>query len=349
MACVSSRLVYAGNCRAETPVFSFGVFRSNGGNRKPVLPPIRDRSRETSMWDIKVAGTDLYHIINWFFIYSFLGWVWESSYVSVKEKKLVNRGFVAGPVCTIYGFGAVAVYLILKPLTGNPVWLYLGGVVVPTLLEYVTSVLMELVFHTRWWDYSKNRFQLHGRICLGASLGWGVFTLALFYLFQPAVDWFVSLYSIAAGKAALAVIMVLYGIDFAMSYAGALEIGKKLRSLDEVMDGIYDFIQSTKAYEEVEELRGRLAFYRLSEYTAELRKRLETRKDAVIAFTSEPLPEGLRIRMEEQLTLLQSRYEQLKNHKNPFARRMLNAYPNMKSKAQAFKERASQKLNQKRR
>ena len=71
------------------------------------------------MWNIQIAGEDLYHIVNWFYIYSFLGWLWESSYVSVKEKKLVNRGFVTGPVCTIYGFGAVIVYLILKPISGN--------------------------------------------------------------------------------------------------------------------------------------------------------------------------------------------------------------------------------------
>ena len=110
------------------------------------------------MWEFQIAGVDLYHILNWLFIYSFLGWVWESCYVSVKEKRLVNRGFVTGPVCTIYGFGAVSVYLILKPVSGNLFWLYLGGVIVPTLLEYITAVLMEHIFHTSWWDYSHNKY-----------------------------------------------------------------------------------------------------------------------------------------------------------------------------------------------
>ena len=122
------------------------------------------------MWDLQILGEDFYHIANWFFIYSFLGWLWESSYVSVKEKRLVNRGFVTGPVCTIYGFGAVIVYLILKPVSGNIVFLYLGGVVFPTILEYFTAVLMETIFHTSWWDYSNNRFNFQGRICLGASV-----------------------------------------------------------------------------------------------------------------------------------------------------------------------------------
>ena len=132
------------------------------------------------MWNIRIAGEDLYHIVNWFYIYSFLGWLWESSYVSVKEKKLVNRGFVAGPVCTIYGFGAVIVYLSLKPISGNILLLYLGGVIVPTILEYVTAVLMENLFHTSWWDYSKNKYNFQGRICLGASLGWGALSVILF-------------------------------------------------------------------------------------------------------------------------------------------------------------------------
>ena len=73
--------------------------------------PLKGHKKEASM-DFKVAGISLYYIINWFFIYSFLGWVWESCYVSVKSKKPVNRGFINGPFCTIYGFGAVSVYQI---------------------------------------------------------------------------------------------------------------------------------------------------------------------------------------------------------------------------------------------
>ena len=115
--------------------------------------------------DFKVAGISLYYIISWFFIYSFLGWVWESCYVSVKSKKPVNRGFINGPFCTIYGFGAVSVYLILKDFDQNLLVLYIGGVVVATVLEYITGWLMETIFHTRWWDYSKK-----SATCTGISV-----------------------------------------------------------------------------------------------------------------------------------------------------------------------------------
>ena len=307
---------------------------------------------DMTIWDLKIAGADFYHIINWFFIYSFLGWAWESTYVSVKQKRLVNRGFVTGPVCTIYGCGAVAVYLILKPISGNLPFLFLGGILVPTVLEYLTAVLMETIFHTSWWDYSKNRFNFQGRICLGASLGWGVFTVALFYVLHPFVEWIVSLYSAAAGKILVCAAGALYIADFCISFANAMQIGKRLRSMDEVMDSIYEFVQSSKLYESVEELRGRLASYPLSEYGAELRKRLEARVDAVIAFTSELTPEeqgsrreAWRAQIEEYLGAAQSRYEQLKSHRNIFIRRAMNAYPNMKSRAQALKERAARQLD----
>ena len=120
--------------------------------------------------EFKIAGVSLYYIINWFFIYSFLGWIWESCYVSIKSKKPVNRGFINGPLCTIYGFGAVSVYLILKDFDRNLLILYAGGVIVATALEFVTGWLMETIFHTRWWDYSNNKFNVHGYICLGCSL-----------------------------------------------------------------------------------------------------------------------------------------------------------------------------------
>ena len=229
--------------------------------------------------------------------------------------------------------------------------LFLGGVVVPTILEYLTAVLMEHIFHTSWWDYSKNRFNFQGRICLGASLGWGVFTVALFYVLQPFVDWIVSLYSVAVGKILVCAAGFLYLIDFGISFANAMQIGKKLRSMDEVMDGLYEFVQNSKLYESVEELRGRLSTYRLSEYGSELRKRLEGRIDAAAAFMSELTPEEQKSRLdfwrsqiEEHILSVQERYEQLKNQRNIFIRRAVNAYPNMKSRTQALKERAARHL-----
>ena len=188
------------------------------------------------MWNLTVCGIDFYHLMNWLIIYSFFGWVWETCYVSVKSGKFVNRGFINGPLCTIYGFGAVSVYMILRPFSDNLLYLYLGGVVVATALEYVTAVLMESIFHTSWWDYSDNKFNFQGRICLGASLGWGAFTVILFKVLHPLVESIVILYPVYVGEIGICVIGVGYVVDFAFSAAAAFRIHEKLPVIEAAMD-----------------------------------------------------------------------------------------------------------------
>ena len=124
--------------------------------------------------------------------------------------------------------------------------------------------------------------------------------------------------------------------------------------MDQVLDDVYEFVQSTRLYESAEELRGRLASYRLSEYGSELRKRLENRVNAVIAFASELTPEeqkarqeAWKLQIEERIASVQNRYEQLKGHRNILIRRAMNAYPNMKSRTQALKERAASRMEKK--
>ena len=295
--------------------------------------------------------------------YSIIGWCYEVFLeVVVYRWGFSNRGVLFGPYCVIYGFGALILIFSLSwlmkkkirvwKLNITPILVFLGIVVITTVVELAASYIMEATRGEWMWDYRRFAFNFQGRICLGASLGWGVFTVALFYVLHPFVEWIVSLYSAAAGKILVCAAGALYIADFCISFANAMQIGKRLRSMDEVMDSIYEFVQSSKLYESVEELRGRLASYPLSEYGAELRKRLEARVDAVIAFTSELTPEeqgsrreAWRAQIEEYLGAAQSRYEQLKSHRNIFIRRAMNAYPNMKSRAQALKERAARRLD----
>lgn len=180
------------------------------------------------MWDFTINGIDLYHMINWFIIYSFFGWVWETFYVSIKQGEFINRGFISGPFCTIYGCGAIAVYTILKPAEGNLFILFFGGIVVATLLEYFTAVLMESIFRTSWWDYSDKKFNFQGRICLGASLGWGVFTVILFRVLHPVVEDLVSLYPVYVGKIGSCVFGAGYLVDFCRSASAAFHLRERL-------------------------------------------------------------------------------------------------------------------------
>lgn len=200
------------------------------------------------IWGRQIMGIDLYHIISWFFIFSFFGWVWETTLVSVRSHKYVNRGFITGPLCTIYGTGAVSVYLLLVPFSSSYVAIFFVGMLIATVLEYVTSAVMERLFHAKWWDYSTHRFNVKGRVCLGVSIGWGFMSLALYLFFMPLADWIMGLYSRLAGEVAICVCTILYGADFAFACAAACNLENKLRELRESLEGVREKLRGSRAY-----------------------------------------------------------------------------------------------------
>lgn len=120
-----------------------------------------------------------------FIIYSIIGWIMEVIIVSSKKRKITARGFLIGPWCPIYGFGALFITLLLKKYYNDPVALFIMSFLMGTILEYVTSYLMEKLFHARWWDYSDHKFQINGRVSLTTSLGFGLLGLILVYIFNP--------------------------------------------------------------------------------------------------------------------------------------------------------------------
>lgn len=120
-----------------------------------------------------------------FIIYSILGWFMEVVIVSSKKRKITARGFLIGPWCPIYGFGALFITLLLKKYYNDPIALFVMSFLMGTILEYVTSYLMEKLFHARWWDYSDHKFQINGRVSLTTSLGFGLLGLILVYILNP--------------------------------------------------------------------------------------------------------------------------------------------------------------------
>ena len=122
----------------------------------------------------------------WLMIYSVIGWVYESTICSIGQRKLINRGFLNGPYCPIYGTGAVLVLLVLGRIQ-NPVLLFFAGAVLTCSLEYLTSWLMEKLFHARWWDYSKRKFNIGGRVCLIGAIVFGAFSVVLILVLHPWV------------------------------------------------------------------------------------------------------------------------------------------------------------------
>lgn len=126
----------------------------------------------------------------YFFIYSFLGWVCECIYCGIGARRFINRGFLEGPYCPIYGWGALIVLYALEPFKNNLVLLFFAGMILTSLLEYATSVVMEKMFHSTWWDYSNRRFNLNGRICLRNSVMFGVMGVVVVRIIHPVIDSF---------------------------------------------------------------------------------------------------------------------------------------------------------------
>ncbi len=172
----------------------------------------------------------------WRFIgYSFLGWLMETTIFTVEERRWVNRGFLNGPVCPIYGSGALLILLILKPLSADWPLLLAAGIALTTTLEYLTSWVMEKLFHARWWDYSNLPFNLHGRITLFHSLTWGAFCLLLVYGLDPLAGRLLAAIPEQLRLIGAAIAMIVLLIDLTVTVIGAVDLNRQLARLHEMV------------------------------------------------------------------------------------------------------------------
>ncbi len=153
-----------------------------------------------------------------FIIYSFLGWLMEEILVGIKEKKVVDRGFLIGPVCPIYGFGAILITVVLaKYHTDIPV-LFVLATVLGACLEYFTSYIMEKIFKVRWWDYSHDKYNLNGRICLKASLGFGALGVLMVHFTNPFLTKLINLIPHTIQTIIVVILAILILTDFIISF-----------------------------------------------------------------------------------------------------------------------------------
>lgn len=179
-----------------------------------------------------------YQLCWFYFIYSFIGWCGEVCAAAVKKKKFINRGFVSGPFCPIYGAGAAAFAVFLPELTENPFFLFLGGVILASFIEFTTGALLEKLFHRKWWDYSKMRFNFEGYICARYSLLWGGFALLAVYLVNPVLVLLLGMIPYLAGIIilwGLAVFLVLDTVGTSLAIRG---MQKRMEQLTQLTEGI---------------------------------------------------------------------------------------------------------------
>lgn len=176
----------------------------------------------------------LYEIFAYFFVYSFLGWVTEVAYHAIKTGKFVNRGFLNGPVCPIYGVGVVVILLILGDWVSKPWLVLLVGILLPTAIELVTGWALETFFHNKWWDYSDRKFNFKGYICPEFALLWGLAVLLVVEVIHPGVAFLAGLLGEIAGDIVLAILGVLFLSDLVITVMQVLRLNRRLAELDEI-------------------------------------------------------------------------------------------------------------------
>lgn len=176
-----------------------------------------------------------------FTMYSFLGWLCESIFCSFLFKKWTNRGFLNGPFCPIYGVGGLLITSVLHPFTGYPIYIeiplvFVAGTILTTVLEYMTGWLLETLFHTTWWDYSQNRFNYKGRICLFNSILFGLLCLVAMLLLHPLlihllhlIPWFVRPWLLLA-------ILLYFLTDTLLTLHTILTLNGKLQQLHQLLE-----------------------------------------------------------------------------------------------------------------
>lgn len=169
-----------------------------------------------------------------FYIYSLIGWIWESCYESVKYRKWINRGFMHGPFLPIYGFGAMAMLLTTIPVREHLALVFLFGMIAATILEYITGVLMEKLFHMRYWDYSEQFLNIKGHICLKCSLVWGMFSLLLVRVVHVRVEKIVLMLPEQIEQGITFLLTLVIVADFTVSFREALDLR---RLLDTILAG----------------------------------------------------------------------------------------------------------------
>lgn len=182
-----------------------------------------------------VCGFSLYHVLAFFLIYSCTGWCLEVIFAAATTGQLVNRGFLNGPVCPIYGFGMVIVLFALPPLQGSVLLLYIGGVILPSALELVGGWALYKLYHTRWWDYSDFPFNIGGYICLEFSLLWGVGTLVVMRIVHPVVAGLVDMVPPFVGFVVMCVLYAVYAADVVVTAFAASGLAKTLDAMTQLL------------------------------------------------------------------------------------------------------------------
>ncbi len=263
-----------------------------------------------------------YTLIQWlffFYFYCFFGWIFESTYVSAKSRKFVNRGFMRGPFLPIYGSGAIMMLVVSMPFQDNVLLTYIAGCIGATALELATGVIMEALFKVRYWDYSSQKFNYKGHICLSSTIAWGFLTILMTGFVHRGVEKVILTIPYMAVTVITMAVTVYIIIDFTLSFKAAMDLRDILIGLE-------------KAKEEMERIQKRLDVIiavvndERETYRQERNMRIDELMENIEG-TFSSLKERIKVspsdfmeEVREEIAELRSRYSIEKEHRRQFRR-----------------------------
>lgn len=301
----------------------------------------------------------MYQFLWIFFVYAFLGWCTEVSYAALRTGKFVNRGFLNGPVCPIYGCGVVVVLVGLEPLKGNFVLLFLGSVVLTSVLELATGFVLEKLFRQRWWDYSDKPFNLGGYICLEFSIMWGFACLFVVDILHPSIEFFIRLIPHTLGWVLLGLFSAAMAVDLAATVRTIAKLNRQLDQIDQLArrlktasnefgenlaDRVLEAAERSADWKEDWEAAAEEWSQRRAEFQVQLAQRKE-RLEGELAQKREQMEDELRQHAQEQAVRLQEGHDKARAELDAWReklqtqldsrvfgqRRLMAAFPKMRS------------------
>lgn len=272
----------------------------------------------------------IYYSILYFFVYGFLGWCTEVIFAAFKQHRFVNRGFLNGPICPIYGVGVTLVIACLEAFQSNLLLLYISSVILVTVLEGVTGWAMDKLFHNKWWDYSKLPLNIGGYVCLLFSLIWGVACVFIVYFVHPLIHQVLSLIPHTAGIALIAILGIALLSDMIVTTSAIVKFNQYLERLKHITDELHAISNQIGA-----------ELYQNVMHVLDMQESSRQKLDDVKLEVSEE------IRM--QIVELKTRAQNLGEKVPKPARRLLKAFPklesrNYKAQLELFRQKLEQHL-----
>jgi len=272
----------------------------------------------------------LYYLILYFFVYGFLGWCTEVAFAACKERKFVNRGFLNGPICPIYGIGVGIVVQFLTPYKENLVLLYIASVVMVTALEWVTGFILEKIFHNKWWDYSKMPLNLNGYVCLLFSLIWGVACVLIVDFIHPLIHKVLSWIPFPVGMTLIVVLSIVMFVDLYVTASTILKMNKHLEKMKEIAADLHRISDELgeSIYQEVVEVLERKDGWKLKvqEASGDFKDKIQGASGGV-----KDKIQGVSDEAMEKIADLKKKYKEIGGKGTQISKRLLKAFPRIES------------------